>query len=104
MVGDFNAPHPMWDVNVEKADENGEQIENLLLNNNYCCLNEEDSPTYFSKTHCSCSSIDLSLCSSSIVDMFEWHVLDDSYTSDHYPIMINHLSNCPPQQLPKFNF
>ena len=104
IVGDFNAHHPLWDINVTNADENGEQIENLLLNNNFCCLNEEDSPTYFSRTHGSFSSVDLSLCSGSIVDMFDWHVLVDNFTSDHYPVIINQLSDCPPLRLPKYNF
>ena len=104
LLGDFNAHHPLWDINKENADVYGEQIENLLLDYNYCCLNEEDSPTYFSRTHGSFSSVDLSICSSSIVDIFEWHVLDDTYTSDHYPIMINVLDSCPPQQLPRYNY
>ena len=104
ILGDFNAHHPLWDINIDNADNQGEQIENLLLNYNYSCLNEENVSTYFSKTHGTFSSVDLSICSSSIIDMFEWHVLDDCFTSDHYPIMINLLSNCPPEQLPKYNF
>ena len=104
LVGDFNAHHPIWNINIKGSDNGGEQIEHLLLNHNYCCLNEEDSPTYFSRTHGTFSSVDLSLCSSSIVDIFEWHVLNDNYTSDHYPIIISHLDKCPPPQLPKYNF
>ena len=102
-MGDFKAHHPLWDIYVTNADANGEEIENILLNNNFCCLNEEDSPIYFSKTHAFSSSMDLSLCSASTVDVFDWHVLDDNFTSDHYPVMINQLSDSTPLQLPKYN-
>ena len=104
LVGDFNAHSPIWDINATNSDNDGEQIENLLLDHNFCCLNEEDSHTYFSKTHGTFSSVDLSLCSSSIIDTFEWHVLNDSYSSDHYPIVISQLDSCQPPQLPKYNF
>ena len=67
-------------------------------------MNAEDSYTYFSKTHNTFSSVDLSLCSSLIVDLFEWTVLDDTYTSDHYPIVVALLDNNRPPQIPKFNF
>ena len=47
IVGDFNAHHPLWDVNVTDSNQAGNDIEQLILNYNYCCLNEEDAPTYF---------------------------------------------------------
>ena len=30
IVKDFNAHHPLWDINVENSDDNGEQIEKLI--------------------------------------------------------------------------
>ena len=104
IMGDFNAHHPLWDDNVQEADEAGKEIEKLMLDQNYCCLNTEDSHTYFSKTHNTFSSVDLSICSSCIIDLFEWNVLDDTYTSDHYPIIITLLDNNSSPQIPKYNF
>ena len=104
VMGDFNAHHPLWDVNVTNADRAGEEIEKLILNHDYCCLNEEDTHTYLSKTHGSLSSVDLTLCSASLIDCFEWNVLEDLYTSDHYPIVISYLHDNPEAFIPKFNF
>lgn len=104
LMGDFNAHHPLWDVNITDADRAGEEIEKLILNHDYCCLNEEDSHTYFSRTHGSLSSVDLTLCSVSLIDHLEWNVLNDQYTSDHYPIMISYLHDNHEPYIHKFNF
>ena len=104
IMGDFNAHHPLWDFNITDADAEGEEIEQLLLNQNYCCLNEDDVHTYISKTHGSLSSIDLTLCSAHLVEYCEWNVLDDLYTSDHYPIVLTYLHDFPQSSTPKFNF
>ena len=104
LVGDFNAHHPLWDESTINADSNGNKIEQLIINSNYCCLNECEVPTYFSKSHGKFSSIDLSICSSSIVDCFEWDVTNDLYTSDHFPVIISYLSDNPKPQERKFNF
>ena len=104
IVGDFNAHHQLWDINTQNADQAGMQIEQMIINNNYCCLNESEVATYFSKTHGVLSSVDLSICSAPIVDYFEWNVTDDLYTSDHYPIIISCLNEVPAPQLPKYNF
>ena len=104
IVGDFNAHHPIWDSNVTQSDLAGDQIESLIENHSYCCLNEENSPTYASKTHGTMSSIDLALCSPNVVDQFDWIVLDDLYTSDHFPIIIEYIQDHPTPSIPKFNF
>ena len=102
IVGDFNAHHSLWDENVMEADTDGKKVERLIINDNYCCLNESETNTYFSKTHGKMSTVDLSICSPSIVDCFEWNVANDLYTSDHYPIIISYLSNSPEPQ--KINY
>ena len=104
LVGDFNAHHPLWDENTENADQAGIQIELLMENDNYCCLNESEIATYFSKTHGTLTSVDLSLCSATIIDNFEWNVADDLYTSDHFPIIISYLNEDPSPQIPRYNF
>ena len=103
LVGDFNAHHPLWDENCIRPDNSGNKIEAFLQNNNFCCLNEEETETYFSKTHGTLSSVDISICSTNIVDKFQWHVLDDLYTSDHFPIIISYLDQSPNIEIPKYN-
>ena len=103
LVGDFNAHSPLWDNSAEDADGPGRKIEDLIVNSNYCCLNEDNCPTYFSKTHGTYSAIDLSICSNTIVDEFEWNVLDDMYTSDHYPITMTYLIGNTTPLIPRYN-
>ena len=57
-----------------------------------------------SKTYGTLSSLDLALCSSSIVDRFSWTVLDDLYTSDHFPVTLDYIQDSPTACIPKFNF
>ena len=88
LVGDFNAHNPLWNSNITECDTNGLKVEQVMANNNLCILNDGDISTYYSKTHGSFSSIDLTICSAKVVDRFEWNVLDDLYNSDHFPILI----------------
>ena len=68
-----------------------------------CCINDNEINTYFSKTHSTFSSVDVTLCSSNIVDRFEWNVSDDLYSSDHFPIIISYLQNSPTRHIPHYN-
>ena len=103
LVGDFNAHNPLWDSSITDCDTNGSRLEQVVLNHNLCILNDGDISTYYSKTHGSFSSIDLSICSANIVDRFEWNVLDDLYSSDHYPILITTLGHSPTPVIQRFN-
>ena len=75
-----------------------------MVDQEWCCLNDPEVPTYYSATHSSFSTIDLSFCSLSLVDSVNWMVLEDSYTSDHYPIHITFPENAPTPRPPKFNW
>ena len=103
-VGDFNSHHPLWDDLVTTPCKAGSNLESFLLHSNFMCLNESDSPTYFSSSHNSFSSVDLSLCSTDLPDRLQWTVLDDCYTSDHFPILIPILDITPVPKPPRFNF
>ena len=103
IVGDFNAHNPIWDENCTAPDNIGRSVEHLMNLNNLCCLNDNETSTYFSKTHGTLSSIDITLCSSNIVDRFEWNISDDLYSSDHFPIVISYLNNNPSQHIPQYN-
>ena len=93
LVGDFNAHNPLWSSNCTDSDTNGTVLEQVMINNNLCILNDGDVTTYYSKAHGTYSSIDLSICSGNIVDKFEWNVLDDLYSSDHFPVLITTLGH-----------
>ena len=59
ILGDFNAHSPIWDCNCIRSDIAGTYIEQLMDSNNLCCLNDNESNTYFSKTHGTMSSVHL---------------------------------------------
>ena len=88
LMGDFNAHSPIWDENCLEADNPGRKIELLMDELNLNCLNEENTYTYLSHTNGAMSSIDITMCSTQIIDRFEWCTLEDRYTSDHAPILI----------------
>ena len=102
LVGDFNAHNPLWDE-LQLADQSGINLESFILESEFCCLNESDVPTYFSNTHGSYSSVDITLCSADVADQFEWTVLDDSHSSDHFPIIIDYLNRFPQSFSPRYN-
>ena len=103
LVGDFNAHNPLWHVYCTEADSNGSKIEQMINDNHLCILNDSEISTYYSKTHGSYSSIDLTICSSNIVDKFDWNVLDDLYTSDHFPILISCLGHSTINNIQRYN-
>ena len=102
ILGDFNAHSPMWG-NEGNSDIKGKIVEDLLLQNNICLLNN-NSYTYISPSTLKTTSIDLSLCSPNLVPILEWSTLDDTCQSDHFPIIIT--KNIPTiEPIPeKFNF
>ena len=103
IMGDLNAHNPIWDQNHSLPDNNGNAIEHFMNNNNLCCLNDNEISTYYSKTHGTFSTVDITICSPTIVDRFEWHVSDDLYSSDHFPIIISYLKNIPGNHIPSYN-
>ena len=54
-----------------------------------CCLNN-GNPTYFHQPNGTLSSLDLSLCDSSLYLDYNWEVDDDLHGSDHFPILLRH--------------
>lgn len=71
ILGDFNAKSNAWGIDNEVQNQQGKEIENLLLNNSQLCLLNNGAPTHFSTRFGSFSAIDLTICTSDIV-----HVLD----------------------------
>ena len=103
LMGDLNAHNPIWDRKCSSPDTNGVLLEQFIIANDLCCLNENDCSTYFSNTHGTLSAVDVTICSPSIVDRIEWHVCDDMCSSDHFPILISFLQHTPDTHAPRYN-
>ncbi|KAK9679755.1 hypothetical protein QE152_g39746 [Popillia japonica] len=48
----------------------------------------DGSPTRITNPSHGASAVDITLCSLDLAQRAQWRVLDDSYTSDHLPILI----------------
>ena len=60
----------------------------LVMNHPITILND-GSPTHYHIQTATFSTIDVTLCFSSRVDDFNYEVLSDNHTSDHYPVKIS---------------
>ena len=101
LVGDFNARSPMW--GNPDTNRKGNMVEDFLLKNNVCLLND-CSHTHLDSSTGKTSSLDLSICDPEIQSDFSWSVSEDLYGSDHFPIFISPITipkTCLPQ---KWNF
>ena len=47
LLGDFNAHNPIWDQNCSSSSPDGGLLEQFMTTNNLCCLNDNESSTYF---------------------------------------------------------
>ena len=91
--GDWNAHHPAWlDKNTDSI---AEYVLDFIFNNNLHILNDYPFNCTFNKDGVS-SCIDITLCSSSILNVFSnWRTdnLNLDVESDHLPITFNILAN-----------
>ena len=96
ILGDFNAHSPLWG-NEGNPDIKGKIVEDFLLQTNTCILNDS-SHTYLIPANFKTTSVDLSMSSPDLAPNLEWTTLDDTYFSDHYPIVIkNSIPSIAPQ-------
>ena len=85
LLGDLNGHNPLWgclDLN-----NRGRHIENCLIKNDLCLLNDK-SFTYLHPATGHMSSLDLSICSPSLFLDYQFHVHDDLCGSDHFPTIL----------------
>lgn len=82
-MGDFNAHNVIW--GSETTDKRGKLIENLTNNEQLIILNN-GQPTHVSANG-TFTTIDLALSSPSVANFFNTYVLEDSYSSDHFPLV-----------------
>ena len=65
----------------------GELIENFITINGICIMNDT-SYTHHSPSTKPMTTIDLSICHSSMFLDYNWSVCEDLHTSDRFPIII----------------
>lgn len=90
ILGDFNAHNPLW--GSHRRDTRGGVIERVLMSTGVCILNNSE-PTHYSSGTNTFTAIDLSLAHPLLHDYFAWHVINNPYGSDHFPIVLK--TNAP---------
>ena len=103
LVGDFNARSEVWGDSL--TNQHGRKIENLLLTSDIIIMNT-GLPTHIHLQTGTESCIDLSICSPCLATEMTWETVEDSYNSDHYPIIIKQITNSQPNDNPStaYNF
>lgn len=103
IVGDFNSRSTVW--GSKKTDLRGKIVEKILSEQDIVLLNS-GIPTRFNASNGSLSCIDLFLCSPNLADSLTWTVLDYTYDSDHFPIVISIENDNIPEEiyLPRWKF
>ncbi|GFU05713.1 putative RNA-directed DNA polymerase from transposon X-element [Trichonephila clavipes] len=75
-----------------KTNPLGRQIEQVLSDHCLCLLNHEE-PTYFHEPTRSFHTLDLAICSPSLLPHLNLSVEKDLYNSDHFPVILSHDSD-----------
>ena len=86
---DSNGHHPVCGSN--SPNQRGNIFYDWFQESNLYLLNNS-SPT-FESSHGTFTNIDLTLCSYSLAVELDWRVLEENYTSDHFPILISNHDN-----------
>ncbi|GFX19450.1 hypothetical protein TNCV_3051081 [Trichonephila clavipes] len=82
LLGDFNGHSPLWGHDVTNS--RGRQIEQLISDHCLCLLNN-DEKTYFHAPTRTFHSLDLAICSPTLLPMLNFEVANDLHNSDHFP-------------------
>lgn len=85
LLGDFNAHNKLW--GSTRTDPRGRLIEDAIIDNSLHLFND-GTPTYICPSTLKESSIDLSIGTANISDLFTWHVMRNPLGSDHYPVSL----------------
>lgn len=101
VVGDFNCRHTLWGDSVISS--RGRSLESFLPSSDLILLNT-GHPTHFDVRTQSFSCLDLSLCSPSLRLDFSWLVLDQTPSSDHFPILLSPTNYVPLPNPPRWRF
>ena len=84
ILGDFNAYSPRW--GCASSDTRGRIIESFLDRNDLVVMNN-GAPTH--PNNSTDSTIDLTFCSPTIAQDFDWNTIPFLHDSDHFPIVLS---------------
>ncbi|GFW15706.1 probable RNA-directed DNA polymerase from transposon X-element [Trichonephila clavipes] len=87
ILGDFNGHNTLW--GSAKTNPRGRQIEQVLSDHCLCLLNHEE-PTYFHEPTRSFHTLDLAICSPSLLPHLNLSIEKDLYNSDHFLVILSH--------------
>ena len=91
ICGDLNGHSPLW--GSSKTDRNGKIIEDIIEKHDLVCVNNGSGTrmnTHTGKTTC----IYITLTSKTIAAKCSWQVLEDNWSSDHFPVIIEYKNTC----------
>jgi hypothetical protein len=94
IVGDFNAHDSFWRSSRAQSNRRGRVLANFIDDFNLILLNKGER-TRFNSFNGEFSSIDLSICSSSLATKLTMSVHQDLCGSDHFLILINKNDRLP---------
>ncbi|GFX07160.1 hypothetical protein TNCV_2423651 [Trichonephila clavipes] len=89
LLGDFKGHSPLWGHDVTNS--LGRQIEQLISDHCLCLLNN-DEKTYFHAPTRTFHSLDLAICSPTLLPMLNFEVANDLHNSDHFPLLVSHVN------------
>ena len=92
IMGDMNCKSPTW--GGEHLDTRGERVEDFIRVNDLCVMNT-GSPTRMDIHSGNSSAIDLTLCSPSLLPLYDWYTEEDLFGSDHFPVIICNSQDSP---------
>ena len=90
LAGDFNTSHGVWEKNYRTSTRRGDIILNFINDNNLIVLNTgEATNVHYRKL----SAIDVSLITTSLINVWDWHVLDEDCGSNHKLVIMKPKQN-----------
>lgn len=90
LTGDFNAHNTVW--GSYKDSPRGDIMLQIVTDENWYILND-GAPTNIHRSSGRLSAIDLTIASQIPTRSYEWRVLEDSFGSDHFPIVVELTGN-----------
>ncbi|GBO37185.1 hypothetical protein AVEN_158775-1 [Araneus ventricosus] len=88
--GDFNGHNTLW--GSTDTNPRGCQIETLVEDHGLCLLND-NSYTHFHQASQTFYTIDLAICSPSLVPYWKFSTCTNLFNSDHFPIVLTYVKN-----------
>ncbi|GBM11505.1 putative RNA-directed DNA polymerase from transposon X-element [Araneus ventricosus] len=90
LLGDFNGHNTLW--GSTDTNPRGCQIETLVEDHGLCLLND-NSYTHFHQAFQTFHTIDLAICSPSLVPYWKFSTCTNLFNSDHFPIVLTYVKN-----------